>query len=268
MKDLSDSVESMEQLSGVWRAIVLDRNAGSDVRVLPGLAVRWADCELFTLWNCITMTEVGADVRLLEKRLGEAVDVMRAKRNPGFLNVFEELLDDGARTALESAARDAGLTPAFPAVGMAGNILSDLTEPVHPDLTFTRVRTEEQLLAFADLNARANGMTPETGRDGWAGSALWKTEVYAYLASQYGVPVSCAAAVELDGRLCVMSVATPDLQRRGYAEAVSRKALYEGAQATGLTRATVHATYAGAPVYMRIGFKPISSLHFYTLTAG
>ncbi len=54
-------------------------------------------------------------------------------------------------------------------------------------------------------------------------------------------------------------------QRRGYGEAVTRKALYEGVRATGLTRATLHATAAGAPVYPRIGFEPNSPMRFYAL---
>jgi hypothetical protein len=46
---------------------------------------------------------------------------------------------------------------------------------------------------------------------------------------------------------------------------VTRKALHEGALATGLTRATLHATAAGAPVYPRIGFIPNTPLRFFAL---
>jgi predicted GNAT family acetyltransferase len=78
--------------------------------------------------------------------------------------------------------------------------------------------------------------------------------------------VTCAATVEADGRLFVVLVATaPEWERRGYGETVTRKALYEGARATGLTRATLHATAAGAPVYPRIGFRPNSPVGFYGL---
>lgn len=81
-----------------------------------------------------------------------------------------------------------------------------------------------------------------------------------------GTPVACAATVGTQGRLFVVLVATdPGQQRRDYGEAVTRKALYEGAHATGLTRATLHATAAGAPVYPRIGFEPNSPMRFYAL---
>lgn len=264
MRDLAESVESMEQLATVWRAMVLDRDPQADVRDLPGIAVRWADCR-FAFWNCLTLTETGADAGLVKQRLNEAAGIMRSKSHAGFLWVFEDLLDDGARAALGTAAEQAGLRYAFPGTGMAGDLLP-VPEPVHPELTFVRVDDDDLLRAYADLNARAYGFPLEDGRDGLAGSSLWKSGVFAYLGLRDGTPVTCAATVEAEGRLFVVLVATdPACERRGYGEAVTRKALYEGARATGLTRATLHATAAGAPVYPRIGFRPNSPLRFYAL---
>ncbi|MEU1787904.1 GNAT family N-acetyltransferase [Streptomyces sparsogenes] len=264
MTDRAESIESAEQLATVWRAMVLDRDAGADVRDLPGIAVRWADCR-FAFWNCVTLTEAGVEAGLLGQRLSQAADIMRAKRQPGFLWLFEDLLGDGARPALDAAAGRAGLQYAFPGTGMAGDLLP-IPEPAHPDLTFVRVTTDEHLRAYADLNSRAYGFSLEDGRDGLDGSALWKSEVHAYLGLRGDVPVACAGAVEAEGRLFVALVATdPEWQRRGYGEAVTRKALYEGARATRLTRATLHATVAGAPMYPRIGFRPNSPIRFYAL---
>ncbi|WP_199443101.1 GNAT family N-acetyltransferase [Umezawaea beigongshangensis] len=264
MTDRAHSIESMQQLAAVWRVVVLDRDPGADVRDLPGVAVRWADSE-FVFWNCVTLTDVGPDAELLGRRLGVAADVMRSKQRAGFLWLFEGLLDDDARAALDAAAGRAGLRHAFPGTGMAADLLP-VPDPVHPDLTFARVRTNEDLRAYADLNSRAYGFPLEAGRDGLLGSSLWTNEVHAYLGLRDGVPVTCASAVEAEGRLFVALVATdPRWQRRGYGEAVTRKALHEGGRATGLTRATLHATVAGAPVYPRIGFEPNSPIRFYGL---
>jgi GNAT superfamily N-acetyltransferase len=254
----------MEQLAAVWRVMVLDRNPRADVRDLPGIAVRWAD-RRFAFWNCLTLTDVGADAGLLKQRLNGAAEIMRSKSHPGFLWVFEDLLDDPARAVLGEAAGEAGLAYAFPGTGMAGDLLP-IPEPAHPELTFVRVTDDALLTAYADLNSRAYGFPLEDGRDGLAGSSLWKNDVFAYLGLRDGVPVTCAATVEADGRLFVVLVATdPAWERRGYGEAVTRKALYEGARATGLTRATLHATAAGTPVYPRIGFRPNSPIAFYSL---
>ncbi|MFC6431374.1 GNAT family N-acetyltransferase [Nocardiopsis tropica] len=264
MTDRTESIESMRQLAAAWRTMVLDRDADADVRDLPGIAVRWADCR-FAFWNCVTLTDVGADAPLVEERLTGAAEIMRSKARPGFLWLFENLLGEDAREGVRATAERAGLEFAFSGTGMAGDLLP-VAEPSHPDLAFVRVTTEELLREYADLNSRAYGFPLEDGRDGLLGSALWKQGMYAYLGLRDGVPVTCAATVEAEGRLFVALVAThPDWQRRGYGEAVTRKALHEGGRATGLTRATLHATEAGAPVYPRIGFRPNSPVHFYGL---
>lgn len=264
MTVLTASVESMQQLAAVWRAMVLDRDADADVRDLPGVAVRWADCR-FAFWNCVTLTDVGAGAELVGQRVRRAADIMRSKKQLGFLWVFEGLLDDAALAALTDATERAGLEHAFSGTGMAGDLLP-VPDPAHPDLTFVRVSTDAHLRAYADLNSRAYGFALEDGRDGLLGSSLWKDQVHAYLGLRDGVPVTCAATVEAEGRLFVVLVATdPRWERRGYGEAVTRKALHEGARATGLTRATLHATAAGTPLCPRIGFKPNSPMRFYSL---
>lgn len=264
MTGLADTIESVRQLADAWRVMVLDRDPAADVRNLPGIAVRWADCR-FPFWNCVTLTEAGVGADVAGRRLEQAAEVMRDKREFGFLWLFEDLLTDEARAGLDAAAERAGLDHAFSGTGMAGDLLP-LAEPAHPDLVFTRVTTDEQLTAFADLNSRAYGFTPEQGRDGIGGSALWKHEVHAYLGLRNGVPVTCAGSVAVSGRLFVALVATdPQWERRGYGEAVTRKVLHEGGRATGLTRTTLHATAAGAPVYRRIGYRPNSPVRFYRL---
>jgi GNAT superfamily N-acetyltransferase len=158
-----------------------------------------------------------------------------------------------------------GLGLSLSGFGMAGDILP-ISEPHHPKLDFVRVTAEDQLMAYADLNARAYGMLLEAGRDGLAGSALWKSGMYTYLGLENGVPVSAAATVATGNCLFLALVATaPEAQRKGDGEATVRKALFEGARATGLTRTVLRATLAGVPVYERIGYRKVASIGFYGL---
>ena len=260
------AVESMYQLSSAWRALVLDSWPGADVRDLPGIAVRWADSR-FPFWNCVTLTDVGTDPEQLARQLQRAAEVMRAKSRTGFAWIFEDLLDPAARAALPAFAAEAGLEPAFSGTGMAGDVLP-LPAPVHPELRFERVTEPEQFAAYADVNSRAYGFPAEDGRDGVRGTELWRTEVHAYLGLRDGEPVTAAAAMPCGGRLFVLLVATsPEVERRGYGEAVTRKALHEGGRATGLRRATLHATADGAPVYGRIGFRPTARMRYFSLAS-
>ncbi|WP_031466218.1 GNAT family N-acetyltransferase [Sciscionella sediminilitoris] len=256
--------ESLEQLITAWRSIALDREPGADVRNLPGIALHWADCRAL-FWNGLALTENGLDAELLGRRLHEAARIMRGKRNPGFLWLFEDFLTEGARAALGTVAARAGLEHEESGSGMAGVVLP-MPEPRHPELTFVRVRTADQVRAYADLNSRAYGFPVEHYRDGLTASALWTGRAHAYLGVREGVPVSCAAAIPTAGRLFVNLVATdPRWQRRGYGEAVTRKALHAGHRESGLTRATLHATLAGQTVYERIGLAPNSPIHLYIL---
>ncbi len=78
--------------------------------------------------------------------------------------------------------------------------------------------------------------------------------------------MSAAATMANNGCLFLALVATaPEAQRKGYGEATVRKALFEGANATGLTRTALHATMAGAPVYQRIGYRKVATIRFYGL---
>jgi hypothetical protein len=57
----------------------------------------------------------------------------------------------------------------------------------------------------------------------------------------------------------------PGKQRKGYAEATVRKALYEGYRATGLKRTVLHASDAGFPVYERLGYRAVANIRLYKL---
>jgi GNAT superfamily N-acetyltransferase len=264
MADISpDALESVRQLADTWQTIVMDYGP-SDVRDLPGMTIRWADSK-FPFWNVVTLTDQGTDGRLLDERLAQAADYMRQKKQPGLIWLFEDLLDPSCRRGLSAAVDRAGLSLSMSGFGMAGDILP-IAEPTHPELQFIRVRTDDELQAYADLNSRAYGMPFEAGRDGLGGSELWKSGIYAYLGLESGVPVSAAATIRTNDCLFLALVATaPEAQLKGYGEATTRKALFEGAKATGLTRTALHATMAGAPVYQRIGYRKVATMRFYGL---
>lgn len=265
----ADALQSVDQLARAWQAFVLDHGASTgqevDVSDLPGMAVRWADSE-FTFWNALTLTEDAVSADLLDERLHGAAEYLRGRSRAGLLWLFEDLLDPPARAGLAGAVERAGLTPAMRGWGMAGDILP-IPEPVGSPLRFERVRTDEGLRAYADLNSRAYGLPLSDGRDGLDRSRLWTSDrMFTYLGLRDGVPVTAASTIEVDGCLFLALVATaPEEQHKGYGEAVVRKVLHEGAEATGATRATLHATEAGAPVYRRLGYRQVADLGFYAL---
>ena len=217
----------------VWRQCVEDRGTG-ELRDQAGLAIRWAD-NAFPFWNTLANAEVAADRGRPGATLRQAATYMRAQRQPGFLWLFKDLLTDMARAFLPKAAEEAGLSLALSGHGMAGNILPLAEEPRRPELEFVRVRSDGELAAYGALNCRAYGFDADAAQAGFAGSRLWQEGIHAYLGLQDGVPVTAGGTVAAGDCLFVILIATaPEHQRKGYGEAVTRKALYEGGNATGL----------------------------------
>jgi ribosomal protein S18 acetylase RimI-like enzyme len=256
-------IESVQQLQEMWGKLVTDYGSGD---VTDGeISVRWADTK-FGFYNCLLFAQPGVGTERLTDQLTLAANYMRGKSNAGFLWLFKELLTKDAADMLDVAIEQAGLTYAMPCWGMAGDVLP-FPEPIHPALRFERVASVAHLETYADLNARAYCMSSPEAQDALRGSRLFCDTMYAYIAYVGDRPVACASTCAVDGRLFVALVATdPADQRRGFGEAVTRKAIYEGGKATGLRRAALHATALGRPVYERIGLHVTSEMALYSLS--
>jgi hypothetical protein len=256
--------ELLDQYLSMWKVFTQDAGNADHTRHY-GLIFRWTD-SAFPFWNMIFLDGANVGAPLLEIRLRQAAAYMRGHSGVGFVNILREQLDEDALRALPAIATRSGLVFGLNQHAMAGDILP-LTEPYHPSLRFVRARTDEHLRAYADLNSSAYGFDLEAGRAGLLGSALWKSDqIHAWLALEADKPVACAATVEDGGNLFLALVATaPASQKKGYGEAVVRKALHEGGKATGLRRATLHATDAGYPVYKRIGYHKVGTIYSYRL---
>jgi ribosomal protein S18 acetylase RimI-like enzyme len=84
-----------------------------------------------------------------------------------------------------------------------------------------------------------------------------------------GKAVSVAAVLRVNGIAYVAYVATlEEYRRRGYAEAVMRHSLEEARQHWGLERTVLHATEAGRPVYLRMGYLDVANFGFYMPASG
>ncbi len=256
--------ELLDQYISMWK-VFTDDHGNADSSQHPGLVLRWTD-SAFPFWNMIFCDEENMHADLLESRIQQAGAYMRGRSGFGFINIFAEQLEETALRMLPEIATRAGFVFGLNQHAMAGDILP-LPEPSHPALRFERVRTDQHLQAYADLNSLGYGFPLAVGRAGLGGSTLWKSErMHAWLALEGDKPVACAATVEDQGNLFLALVATaPASQRKGYGEAVVRKALHDGGQATGRKRAALHASDAGFHVYERVGYRKVGTIYSYRL---
>jgi GNAT superfamily N-acetyltransferase len=257
--------ESVFQYISVWKVLAGDR-PDADLGDRQGLSMCWAD-SLFPFWNAVFVTDPLADAPLIANRLREAADYMRQKQQRGLVYVCEDYLDTAARQALGESATQAGLVSMMEICGMAGDMLPYDAALLEAPLEFRRVSDEAALLTYGEINARGYGFTLEAGREALAGSRFWRSTAYSFIGYLDGRAVSTAAVIVNGGRLYLALVATlPDAQRKGYGIATVRHALQQAYCATGLTRAVLHASPAGLPVYLRAGFQITARFLTYGLT--
>jgi len=158
--------------------------------------------------------------------------------------------------------------PLPPAWKMTGMVADELRPPVRslPKLDLRRVRDQKTLVDIYDINSAGYDVPPELGRASTGPVEDWDDNTFGYVAYESDQPVACAATFPIDNRLYVGMVATmPHAQRRGYAEMVLRHSLEKAGTATGLRRTVLHASDAGYPIYLRMGYRATSRFSVYML---
>jgi GNAT superfamily N-acetyltransferase len=174
-------------------------------------------------------------------------------------------LSGAAEDSLFSIMAQEKLVPAIPMTGMAGNILP-LEGPVHPELRFVRISEDQTIQTFAEINCAAYNLPAETALSLVKEHTLWSEHAHGFIAYVGDEPMATATAIINEGCLFLFLVATmPEAQRKGYGEAVVRRALNTAYEATGIKRSVLHATEAGYPVYMRLGYHTTSKFMGYML---
>ena len=250
----TELAESLRQFITIWKLI---GKPFPDVDGIdrPGLAISWPNTH-FPFYNSLFLTEKLTDVQVLQDRVQEAAAYMRTRPHGGLFVVCLDNLSGSANESLSAILDQAKLVQAFPMTGMAGDILP-MEVPRHPALRFVRISDNPTIQAFAELNCVSYNVPVETSLSLVKEHTLWRDHAYGFVAYEGDKPVSTATAIINEGCLFLFLVATiPEARRKGYGEAVIRRALQAAYEATGIRRTVLHATEAGYPLYLRLGYHP------------
>jgi GNAT superfamily N-acetyltransferase len=250
----SELEESLHQFITVWKLIGRPF-PGVDQTDRPGLAIAWANTA-FPFYNALFLTEQLNDVAVLKDRVQQAAAYMGARSHGGLFVVCLDNVSGAAKERLPAILADAQLVQAMPMTGMAGDILP-LAAPGHPKLRFERVLDDRTIEDLVLLNCISYDVPIETRHSLTKEHTLWRQHAYGFVAYEGDKPVSTATAIISENCLFLFIVATlPEARRKGYGEAVVRHALQTAHEATGIRRTVLHATEAGYPVYLRLGYHP------------
>lgn len=253
-KENIELLESLHQFIAIWK-LIGKPFPQADSTDRPGLAVSWPDTA-FPFYNALFLANQMTDAYALERHVEEAAAYMRVRAYGGLFVLCLDNLGESAKENRDTILSEAGFTQAIPMTGMAGDILP-MESPGHPDLRFIRISDDVTIRTFAELNCVSYGIPIETSLSLVKEHTLWNEHAYGFIAYKGDKPVSTATAIINEGCLFLFLVATaPDSQRKGYGEATVRHALQAAHEATSIRRTVLHATEAGYPLYLRLGYHP------------
>jgi GNAT superfamily N-acetyltransferase len=258
---LQDAIEeSNRQFLGCFEYFAV-RAGNGEIARFDGVQAMYS-CAPVAFLNVLGFTSPVRDLKDLRARVHAAGVYSRSAGYPFFISVCRDWIPRELHSMMDAVFAGERMTPIMQWTGMAAD---ELSPPLHdaPDLRIVPVADEQTRIAVNDLNSIAYDLPPEPGRGAFNRESIWSGAfgVIGYYKDQ---PVATATTLPIDGRLFVELVAThPDYRRRGFAEACMRDSLARAAAATGLRRTVLHATDAGRPLYLKMGYRDVTKFHLY-----
>jgi ribosomal protein S18 acetylase RimI-like enzyme len=245
---------SVQQFIGAWR-VMCSGSPGYVRSTVDGVDYVFSGIPI-PFFNVAILSESALSAATLAQKAQQACAWAADKEVPWLFVLTHEALEPGVdATAIADAA---GLAPLMPMTGMIAHTITP-GRPVPADLEVTTPADDDGCGAIIDVNAVAYGMDLEAGKTILARRAFWDDH-FLTIGWSGGKAVAGTAVLMVDGYRYVAMVATdPAHQRRGYGDAVMRRALELSAVQYGDRPTVLHATDAGRPVYERMGYTPIST---------
>lgn len=252
---MSDTVDlSIRQFTEAWR-VMCTGHPGHTAAAVDGVEYIFSGCPI-AFFNVAILTGRGISSEALKTRAEQACTWASATHVPWLFILTHDALDPGVDAA--SILDSCGLGPMMAMTGMLAQQVAPVAS-LPEGLQLTVPQDDAACAAIVDVNGLAYGMDLEAGKDLIGKRAFWADQ-FPVLGLADGKPAASAAVLMVEGHRYVALVATdPGQQRRGYADAVMRRALEIAAAAHGERPTVLHATDAGRPVYERMGYTAISS---------
>ena len=145
-------------------------------------------------------------------------------------------------------------------------IAPELLDPARelPLLRYVRVGNTTTRNHFSEVMSAAFRVPMDISKNVYGGATMGNSPMAGWLGYLGNEPVTTAAVVCSADAVGLYAVATaPHHQRKGYAEAIARFAIEEAQAMAGTTRTVLQSSHAGYPLYVRMGYRPVSRYFVY-----
>lgn len=257
----ADIQESNTQFHGAWRHFAVHSPQGEVVETRE-LYIASANAP----WGIMNAAFLPSPVETepaLERSVGAAVRYFTPRKQGWMFVVCEDWVAPSLRAKVPAVFEAQGLKLAMGTVGMVAEHLLPPVKPL-PEIEVRHATDSEALSHISDINALAYFSPLEVARQSVVVPALFQGDCRGYVGFVEGKAVAVAAVVRVQGIAYVGYVATlADQRKRGYAETVMRHGLADAHRIWGTERTVLHATDAGHPTYLRMGYRDVTRFSFY-----
>jgi GNAT superfamily N-acetyltransferase len=251
--------ESHTQFRGAWRFFA-ERSAAGKVLESPEAFIASSNVA-WPLLNAAFLPSPVETGEALERAAAAAARHFQPGGRGWMMMLCEDELGASLRPLVPQLLGARGLTPAMSLTGMVAERLAPPTRPL-PPLEVLRVTSVEEARHVADINALSYGVPLEMGREALCVPGLYEGQGLGFVGLEAGRAVASTAVFRVQDVAYVALVATlPESRRQGLAEALMRHALEEARRRWGVERTVLHATEAGYPVYLRMGYRVATRFH-------
>jgi len=250
-----------ENLRESFRVIAASRRAG-EVRELHGVSIASAG-STFQMFNAAFLSAGVANAADLSKRILLPTVHFNARGLEWAYWVCEDLMDPATRRRSLQIFDKHGLRHS---VDLPGMVADRILPPIHPlpNIDVRRVCDEQTREAFCAIGSLCFHVPLAWFREVFDSDSVWE-KFAAYVGYVHGEPVSTTAIVMGAGVVGVYNVATvPEHQRRGYGEALMRRAVAEALREHGVQQVILQSTPAGYNLYERMGFRTVTRVAVYS----
>jgi hypothetical protein len=214
------------------------------------------------VFNAAVLTSSIVSAAQLEAALQESARYYERQNLPWSCWVAEELLPLRVRGVFYAEMDQRQMYLLAEHQGMVADSLLPAAAP--EELTIRPVGSAASRLDFANLCVCVFGMPSTVAMQVYTRAAFWAGGFRGWVGYVNGTAVATAAAEAAAGVVGIYSVATlAAYQRRGYATALTLRALAETAAASGFRRSILQATAAGLPLYRKLGYQKLTRVLVY-----
>ncbi|MBV6431714.1 MAG: hypothetical protein IANPNBLG_01846 [Bryobacteraceae bacterium] len=251
-----------ENLRNALAAFSYVRHSG-EVGETPGASLVHAGVN-YSLFNTALLTEpVPGGPVPFSKVLDEAESFFRKRSAPWSLWFCDDLFTSSERRRSRISMATRGLRLMMEAPGMIARQISEPDRAL-PEFDCRPVGDARTRADFSRIMSEAFQVPPGMADDVYSGEHLWQGPLRGFIAYVNDEPVSTTGIVAGGDSIGVYAVATmPRMQRRGYGEALMRRAIHLVRLETGITRSVLQSSAAGYQLYLRMGYRNVTRFSVY-----